>query len=107
VGLDPNRLDLSPGNVECNDGWFVEDDAAPFGVDAGIGGTEIDRHICCKGRHQAHENTTSFAGKERELIAAQFMIRSHYLSARNLKSFRDLCEAEHSRPGGGAGRLQS
>ncbi len=105
VGLDADRFDLAPGDVEGHDGWFVEDDAAAARKNAGIGGSEIDRHVGGKGGHQAHDNSTSFAGGE--CIRAQFMIRSHSLSARKLKSFRDLSRPTATRSAGQAAGLQT
>ena len=88
VGLDADRFDLPSRDVESDDGWFVEDDAAAAGEDAGVGGSEIDCHVRGKGGQQAHDNSTSCTGKA--CIRAKFMIRSHSLSAWNPKSCRNL-----------------
>ena len=45
VGLDADRFDLPPGDVEGDDGRFVEDDAAAASKNAGVSGSEIDRHV--------------------------------------------------------------
>ena len=45
VRLGPDRVDLTLGGVERDDGGFVEDDAAPASEDTGVGRTEVDGDV--------------------------------------------------------------
>src|SRR5262249_30757933 len=54
VGLLADRFDLSLEGVEGDDRRLVEDDAAPLGEHAGVGGAEIDREVGGKERRQIH-----------------------------------------------------
>ena len=74
---------------------------------AGVSGSEIDCHVGGEGGHQAHGSTTSFAERERVCIRAQFMNRSHSLSAPNLKSYSNLCRACQKSSHARDGELQS
>ncbi len=57
-----HRLDNAAHGVEGNEGGLVQDDAASFGVDAGIGGAEIDSEIGSEVR-QGHGDAAPI-GKE-------------------------------------------